>query len=386
MFRTRRRSRRDVLLFGGLLAVPALLVPDSLGPNLLAGKAADDKGEDEAARLAAEAVVAPWMAAHGAPGAVVGVIRRGEPILKWAYGARALDDPTRPDADTIFHIASVAKAVTGHAILLLVQDGRIQLDAPAISYLAELPPQWAPITVRQFLCHVSGITNVPGFFGRDWNAAMAQARTAPVKPPGVVQHYVNFNYAVIGKLIERVSGHGYADFVQARIFDPLKMTRTFVGRTVHPNQATGYLPSKQGWFTPVETRMGADWWPPAGWMQSSLNDLMAFVGAVAAKRLVREPVWSDGMRAYGPKMQGAAGWFSKTRDGQPTWEKLGRIAGFSTDTEFNSRGDAIVMMWNCQTYRDDSIVARAALRQRLLGLGSGLVTGQASSVIAEQRG
>jgi CubicO group peptidase (beta-lactamase class C family) len=384
MFRN-RRSRRDVLLLGGLLAAPALLAPDSAGPNLLARKTQDDAG-DEAARLVAEAVVAPWMAAHGASGAVLGVMRRGKPILKWGYGARALDDPTRPDADTIFHIASVAKTVTGHAILLLVQDGRVRLDAPAISYLTELPPQWAPITVRQFLCHVSGIRNVAAFFGADWNAAMAQARKAPVEPPGRVQHYVNFNYAVIGKLIERVSGMGYADFVQARIFDPLGMRRSFVGRTVHPNQATGYLPAKDGWFTPLTTTMGADWWPPAGWMQSSLNDVMAFVDAVFGKRLVKEPVWSDGMRAYGPKMQGAAGWFSKTRDDQPTWEKLGRIAGFSADVEFDARGDGIVLMWNCQTYRDDSIVARALLRQRLLGLGTGAVAGQTSSVIAEQRG
>jgi CubicO group peptidase (beta-lactamase class C family) len=384
MFRT-RRSRRDVLLLGSLLAAPTLLTPDSAGPNLLTSKPQDNP-DDEASRLVAEAVVAPWMAAHGASGAVLGVMQGGKPILKWAYGRRALDDPARPDADTIFHIASVAKAVTGHAVLLLVQDGRVRLDAPAISYLTELPPQWSPITVRQFLCHVSGIRNVGAFFGNDWDAAMAQARAAPVQPPGLVQHYVNFNYAVIGKLIERVSGMAYADFVQARIFDPLKMTRTFVGRTVHPNQATGYLPSRQGWFTPLETRMGADWWPPAGWMQSSLNDVMAFVAAVAARRLVREPVWSDGMRAYGPRMQGAAGWFSKTRDGQPTWEKLGRIAGFSADTEFNARGDGIVMMWNCQTYRDDSIVVRSALRRRLLGLGTGLVAGQTSSVIAEQRG
>jgi CubicO group peptidase (beta-lactamase class C family) len=316
---------------------------------------------------------------------MLGVFRAGRPILKWSYGVRALNDPTPPDPDTVFHIASVAKTVTGYALLLLVQDGRIELDAPASRYLPELPASWAPITVRQFLSHVSGIQTVGAFFGDDWLKALEGAAKVKVRPPGVEMKYNNFNYVVLGKLIEKASGQTYAGFVEGRIFGPLGMTRSFVGRGDYPNQAKGNMPSKTGWWTPTHTNLGAPYWAPAGWIQSSLNDVMTFVSAVQSKRLLHEPVWENVVRRYAPDIRGAGGWFAKTVDGVPTWEKLGRIAGFSADVEFNARGDAIVLMWNCQTYRDDSIVARAALRHALFGIGTGEVEGPRASVLNEQK-
>jgi CubicO group peptidase (beta-lactamase class C family) len=381
-----------LLLAGAAVAAPVIAAPFVLRRDVVADLRDLTRPEPTAAPVndpeavaAAEAVVAPWMAGKSAPGAVLGVIRGGRPILKWGYGMRALSDPATPDPDTVFHIASVAKPVTGYALLLLVQDGRIQLDAPASAYLPELPVAWAPITVRQFLSHVSGIKTVPAFFGDDWLKALAGAAKVPVRPAGRELKYNNFNYVVLGQLIERISGMSYAGFVQQRIFDPLGMTRSFVGRGEHPNQARGNMANKTGWFTPTQTSLAAPYWAPAGWMQSSLNDVMAFVSAVQTKTLLKEPVWENVVRRYAPDIRGAGGWFAKTFEGVPLWEKLGRIAGFSTDVEFNARGDAIVLMWNCQTYRDDSIVARTALRHRLFGLGTGELQGPRASVLNEQK-
>ena len=388
MFR-RGRSRREILALAGLVAVPALFAaPTLLAPRTsqpIPDPGSDTGPNDPLAVSEAEAIVAPWLAGKAAPGAVLGVLRAGRPILKWSYGARALDDPTPPDADTVFHIASVAKTVTAYALLLLVQDGTIVLDAPASLYLPELPPAWAPITVRQFLCHVSGIRTAPSFFGDDWLKALEGARKVGVDPPGTKLKYNNFNSVVLGKLIENASGMTYAGFVQERILNPLGMTRTFIGRGDYPNHAKGNLRSRTGWYTPTRTYLGAPYWFPAGWMQASLNDVLSFVAAVHAKRLLHEPAWSHVVQPYSPDLRGAGGWFAKTVEGVPTWEKLGRIAGFSADVEFNARGDAIVLLWNCQTYRDDSIVARVALRQRLLGLGDGVHRGASASVIHEQR-
>ena len=392
MFR-RGRSRREMLLLAGAaVAAPVVAAPFVLRKDVvpalrnLAGPepAAPALNAPEAV-AAAEEVVAPWMAGKSAPGAVLGVIRGGRPILKWGYGVRALNDPAQPDPDTVFHIASVAKPVTGYALLLLVQDGKLDLDAPASLYLPELPAAWAPITVRQFLSHVSGIRTVGAFFGDDWLKALEAAAKVPVKPPGVELKYNNFNYVVLGQLIERMSGMSYAGFVQQRIFDPLGMTRSFVGRGDYPNQARGNLANKTGWYTPTHTFLDAPYWAPAGWMQASLNDMMAFVAAVQSKKLLHEPVWENVVRRYAPDIRGAGGWFAKTFEGVPIWEKLGRIAGFSADVEFNARGDAIVLMWNCQTYRDDSIVARTALRHRLFGLGTGELQGPRASVLNEQK-
>src|SRR5688572_18074777 len=133
MFR-RGRSRREMLLLAGAaVAAPVIAAPFVLRKDVvpalrdLTGPAPEAPPLNAPEAIAAaEAVVAPWMAGKSAPGAVLGVIRGGQPILKWGYGVRALSDPAAPDPDTVFHIASVAKPVTGYALLLLVQDGRIE--------------------------------------------------------------------------------------------------------------------------------------------------------------------------------------------------------------------------------------------------------------------
>ena len=265
--------------------------------------------------------------------------------------------------------------------------GRLQLDAPARRFLPELPEAWDAITVRQFLCHVSGIPSDSLLRRADWEGSMAAAARLSAAEPGLDSRYNNFNYVVAGKLVEAASGQGYADFVQSRIFAPLGMSRSRVGRGWDANQATGYqFASRRSLTTVPLWRDAGPQYDPAGRIMSSLNDVLAFVGAIRDGRLLSPAGLAEVTRPYGPACRGTCGWFAKVAGGLPCTEKIGRVGGYSTDVEFNPRGDAIVMMWSLQSWHDRSVEPRAALRQTLLGVGPGYPEGHHTSVMAEHEG
>jgi CubicO group peptidase (beta-lactamase class C family) len=298
---------------------------------------------------------------------------------------RGPGDRARPDADTLYCIASVSKAVTAFAVLLLVDEGKVALDAPASRYLPGLPWSWRPVTVRQFLCHVSGVPR--GLMQPTFEEALERAAYRQAAPPGERTQYNNFNYAVAGKLIEAVSGRSYAGFVGERVFGPLGMSRSRVGRGSAGNQASGFKRGPGGLFAPPLWPEAGPHYAPSGMIYASLNDMTAFVGAVSAGRLLLPKTAAELTRPYGPAMRGTpGGWFAKVAGGLPYDEKLGRVSGYSTDAEFNPRGDAIVMMWNLQTSRDNSIAVRSDVRQALLGVGPPAPGSPSASVLYEHDG
>ena len=108
-------------------------------PMLLSAQAARGQVQaqawDEPPEMAADRIFGTWLEQQGAPGGVLGVVRAGQLVVKRGYGVRGLDDPATPDADTLYCIASVTKAITAFGILLLCDEGRLQLDAPARRFL-----------------------------------------------------------------------------------------------------------------------------------------------------------------------------------------------------------------------------------------------------------
>lgn len=349
-------SRRRAL--GLLAALPAL------GPALA-------RAQGEPPELVADRVFGTWLGDNGAPGGVVGVVRGGQLLVAKGYGERSLDNPVRPDPDTLFCIASVTKTITAFGVLLLCDEGKLALDQPAARWLTDLPAQWSDISVRQFLCHVSGIPGDGLIRRAGWEGSMAIAARLSTAPPGLRTRYNNFNYVVAGRLIETVSGRPYADFVRERIFTPLGMSRSRIGEAYDFNRAVGYQRAYGGLIEPPLWAEAGPQYDAAGRGFSSLNDLLAFLGAIRDGRLLSPVSQAEIMRPYGPAERGTCGWFAKVTGGVPCTEKLGRLSGYSADVEFNARGDAIVMLWNLQASLDRSNAPRAALRQALLGIGSG---------------
>jgi CubicO group peptidase (beta-lactamase class C family) len=179
------------------------------------------------------------MKRHLVPGLAVVVIKDGEVVHRRGFGEL---DETRPVI-----IGSLSKAITATAVLRLVDDGKIELDAPMQRYLGETrfaDPAAAAITVRQLLNQSSGIpTEAPRGAGRDATLAEhveALREVRLVAVPGERHIYSSPNYQILGRIVELVSGQPFGRFVQTRIFSPLGMASSGVDAGDVPRLAPGH--------------------------------------------------------------------------------------------------------------------------------------------------
>ena len=187
-----------------------------------------------AERLAAiDRVVLNGIHAGGFPGAAVVVGRDGYAVVKRGYG-RLTWAPDGPPVDehTIYDLASLTKVVaTTSAIMALVDDGKLDLDAPVRNYVPAFSGGAKDrVTVRHLLTHRSGLPA-----GRDlWRSAAspAEARRQVLESklycePGACYEYSDLGADVLGFVAETVSGRRLDEFVEERVFGPLGMTDTF---------------------------------------------------------------------------------------------------------------------------------------------------------------
>jgi CubicO group peptidase (beta-lactamase class C family) len=179
-------------------------------------------------------VISRGIRAGGFPGAAVIVGRRGAAVFSKGYGRLSWSkDAARVDPDaTIYDLASLTKAVgTTTALMILYDEGRIALDARVVEYLPAFTGAWKDsITIRQLLTHRSGLPA-----SRDlWKLATnpQEARLGVIDAalqcrPGVCFDYSDLGMAVLGMVIENITGIGLDQFLAQRVFEPLGMTSTF---------------------------------------------------------------------------------------------------------------------------------------------------------------
>jgi CubicO group peptidase (beta-lactamase class C family) len=179
------------------------------------------------------------MKRHLVPGLALVVIRDGEVVHRRGFGEL---DEKRPVI-----IGSLSKAITATAVLQLVDDGKVELDAPMQRYLGETrfaDPAAAAITVRQLLNQSSGIpAEAPRGAGRDATLAEqveALREVRLVAVPGERHIYSSPNYQILGRIVELASGEPFGRFVETRIFAPLGMTASGVDAGAAPRLAPGH--------------------------------------------------------------------------------------------------------------------------------------------------
>jgi dipeptidyl aminopeptidase/acylaminoacyl peptidase len=167
----------------------------------------------------------------GVPGAVLGVDRDGERVMV-AAGVTNVDTGVPVTPETLFQIGSVTKTLTATAVLRLVDDGRLDLDKPVVTYLPELtladPAVTQQLTLRHLLTHTSGIDgDIFTDTGRGddclarYVAGLAEAPL--VQPLGAGFSYSNAGYAIVGRGIEVVTGKVWDEAMRELLFGPLGM-------------------------------------------------------------------------------------------------------------------------------------------------------------------
>ena len=193
---------------------------------------ADECGLDAARLAAIDDVVEAGLRYERMPGCVVLVGYRGRIAWLKSYGSRQLKPDVVPmTIDTVFDLASLTKPIaTATSIMLLIEDGLVELDAPAAKYIPELANNGKEvITIRQLLTHQSGL--LPDNSIRDYEDGKAEAfrRIHELDlraEPGTRFMYSDVGFIVLGEIVERVSRKPLDEFSRERFFTPLGMSET----------------------------------------------------------------------------------------------------------------------------------------------------------------
>jgi CubicO group peptidase (beta-lactamase class C family) len=178
-----------------------------------------------------DAAIQEAIAAKKIPGGVLWLEHRGNVYHK-AYGQRALVPVAEPmTPGTIFDAASLTKVVAcAPAVMLLVERGRVALNAPVVTYLKEFAGEGRDaITVRHLLTHTSGLRpDIP--LNPDWSGYDTAIRLCcaekPQAKPGEKLIYSDTNFILLGEIVRRASGQPFGEFVRRHLCEPLKMWET----------------------------------------------------------------------------------------------------------------------------------------------------------------
>jgi len=244
---------------------------------------------DSAARAYVEASIVP--------GVSVAVVRGDEVLLQNGYGQVDVewDVPTPADAAASYEIGSVTKQFTAAAVMLLVEEGKIDLAADFTTYV-EYDTGGRTIPVRRLLDHTSGIKGytemsalddlAPRKLPRDTLVSLFEAEPFDFEP-GTAQIYNNSAFFLLGLIIESVSGESYEDFVAGRLFGPAGMDDSYYcsESRVRDNRAHGY--DLAGPQEIVRAGYLDHTWPyAAGSLCSTVADLVKWNQALHGGRLL----------------------------------------------------------------------------------------------------
>ncbi len=290
--------------------------------------------------LAAEldAYVRSLAAAGDFSGAVL-VAGRDGVVLSQGYGLADREEGRPNTPTTRFRLGSLTKQLTAMAVLVLQQQGRLDVGDPICSYLPDCPAAWQPITIHHLLTHTSGIpdlTRFPDFQATKQTpsppgATIARFAGRPLAfQPGTQWDYSNSNYIVLGAIVERAAGQPYAEFMRQAIFEPLGM-RDSGYETGQSGLAVGYA-NRSG---PRAEAIDMSIPYAAGALYSTVEDLYRWDRALAASRLVPAALQDQMFTAHaaipGPGGAGYGyGWEIGQEAGHPYQAHAGGIEGFSS--------------------------------------------------------
>ncbi|MFB5676809.1 serine hydrolase [Paenibacillus terreus] len=229
------------------------------------------------------------MADMNVPGAQVAIIKDGKVIFSEAFGYANLDEKIPMTREHILPIGSSSKSFTAAAAMILASEGKLNLDAPVRTYMPEFelsdPIASVQATTRDLLCHRTGIPR-HDLMWLNWDDLqrrdLAVNRIRHLKnsiPFRSGFQYQNHMYAVVGYLIEKISGKTWEQFVEERIFAPLGMKETSF-RIPYPDEsgkyARLYTPNEKG-VNEENVPLVIDAMGPAGSINTTIDELAKWV-------------------------------------------------------------------------------------------------------------
>ncbi|VXC47127.1 serine hydrolase domain-containing protein [Sphingomonas sp. AX6] len=379
-------ARRTMMLMAGLVAL-ALSVGAALsggdGPDQAASRSASDRAmmrhpadpvEDGRPSLVdyrrLDDRIVALMRDPDMVGLAVGTIEMGQVRFAKGYGETLAGSGSAVTPDTVFRWASLSKGVAAALVVGLAEEKRLSLDAPvaASGTTLTLPGGVTSISVADILSHRTGLVRNAWDdrleAGEDPKALRAALGSLPPYcPPGTCHAYQNIAFDAAAEIVERASGRDYARFAADRLFAPLGMTRTSIGRAGLERAPSWARPHRRG---RVPTIVNDNYYrvPAAGGVNASIRDLLLWMRAQlagapeilspAAIERMQRPIVATPPRGRRGAMDRALtdagyglGWRTFTYAGRKLVGHRGSVDGYGALILFDPlHQSGIVMLWN----------------------------------------
>ncbi|KAF1715219.1 serine hydrolase [Pseudoxanthomonas yeongjuensis] len=386
------------LLAIGLISTPkaqeAALVPTAVPPTTVPADPAVSQlprtPSPDAAPELTRADIEAWLDGYlpyaldngDIAGAVVVVVKDGQVLLQKGYGYSDIEKRAPVDpAATLFRPGSVSKLFTWTAVMQLVEQGKLDLDADVNQYLDfKIPsPDGKPMTLRQIMTHTTGLEEqIRGLITsrKEEIVPLGEAlkRWVPerIHAPGATPAYSNYATALAGYIIQRVSGEPFDVYIQRHIFQPLGMDHSSFSQPLQPallaKMSKGYDKASDGKAKDYEFISLA----PAGSLASTGADMGRFMlahlqdGAYGDARILgaatAEKMHTTGQASVGPLNRMMLGFYETSVNGHRAIAHGGDTTLFHSDLElFLDDGIGIFVSMNSNGRDGATGVIRGAL-------------------------
>jgi CubicO group peptidase (beta-lactamase class C family) len=277
------------------------------------------------------------------PGASAIVVKNGQVLLRKGYGLANLELNVAMKPEMVFRLGSITKQFTAVCILMLLEQGFLDLQDEITRFLPDYPTQGRKITIEHLLTHTSGIKSYTDI--AEWltlwrkdmsvDELIAFFKDQPMDfEPGEQFLYNNSGYILLGAIIEKISGIAYADYVQQHIFDRLGMAHSLYDDTARlvPGRVAGYARGVDGFVNSAYLSMSQPY--AAGSLASNVDDLARWDTALYTEILVKQATLDKAFQSYqlkdGELTSYGYGWGIGEYEGHQFIEHGGGINGFTT--------------------------------------------------------
>ncbi|WP_374465348.1 serine hydrolase domain-containing protein [Chryseobacterium sp.] len=316
---------------------------------------------------------------HDEPGGVFMITKNGKNIYRKAFGKANLELNVNLTPDYVFQIGSMTKQFTAIAILMLEQQGKLNVSDPVSRYIKDYP-DGDHITIHHLLTHTSGIKD---FTKMKSLSSIAQKEMKPEEmvnffksepvdfAPGEKFDYNNSGYVVLGYIIELVSGTSYEEFIKKNIFDKAGMSHSYYAsdRKVIPQRAYGYHKKEQGFVNKTAISFSVPF--SSGSLMSTVDDMLKWQQTLNQNILLNSKETQKAFQKYklnnGEEFTYGYGWHLKDISGTPDREHGGSIFGFKSMGVYIPGEDIYVVGFsNCDCHSPTEVtrnIAKAALKE-----------------------
>jgi CubicO group peptidase (beta-lactamase class C family) len=307
---------------------------------------------------------------EGQPGACLLVRHGGATLFERCFGMANLEEGLPADPQTNFRLASVTKQLTAMAVIQLVDEGVFDYETKLTEIFAGFPAYGDRITVRHLMTHTSGLIDYESLLPEDQTEQVKDAdvlrlmmeQDSTYFEPGSEFRYCNSGYAVLAMAIEGASGMRFADFLAARIFQPLEMRRTVAheeGVSKVTTRAFGYNKTDDGWEfsdqSPTSAVLGD------GGVYSSIEDLGRWMEVIEGRKTLVDPealrrAFEPTILESGQPTEYGFGWYVDQYDGRSRYRHSGSTRGFRNNVQRFPQEDLTIVFLSNRNERAATLI------------------------------